>query len=55
MELIIRKYVTAVDEKDPTKGNKTMYSVEKRVGEDAENYPNLGEFDLVEFIIKELK
>jgi hypothetical protein len=54
MELIIRRYITAVDEKDPAKGNHQRYSVEVEHKNGSENYPNLGEFDLIKFVIEKL-
>ena len=55
MELKITSYVTAVDETNPEKGNHLRYSVEVVTKDGAENYPNLGEFDLLRFIIEKLQ
>jgi hypothetical protein len=54
MKIIITKYVTAVDDKDPIKGNDVRYSLTKEMGKDGTTYnvPNLDKFGLVKTLIE---
>lgn len=54
MKIIITKYVTAVDDKDHTKGNDVRYSLTKEMGKEGATYnvPNLDKFGLVKTLIE---
>ena len=49
MKLTIESYVTAVDKKDPDKGNHNVWHIIKEdLGQgSSENYPNLEEYEVV--------
>lgn len=54
MKIIITKYVTAVDDKDHTKGNDVRYSLTKEMGKEGATYniPNLDKFNLIKTLIE---
>jgi hypothetical protein len=47
MKLTIESYVTAVDEKDPEKGNHKVWHIVKEDNGSTENYPSLKEYEVV--------